>query len=371
MNRCSKFVSLAAVAAFLLPLGLLAQGVTLPNASPRATGSQTVGISNISVDYGRPSANGRPVWGQLVPYGLNNLGFGTSTAAPWRAGANMNTVVTFQHDVTIAGQPLAAGFYGLHMIPTESGRVTVIFSRDAHKWGSFFYEPVHDALRADVQWEDAPATEMLTFEFTDVKKDSAILALRWAEKRIPIPVGINTDAIVVANLERELRGDKQFQFQSWLGASTYLLNNNLDLELALRWADTAISGQFVGQRNFATVSNKVAILERMGRSAEAAPLYDELTTSGTALELHQLGRRLIAAGRADHAGVIFQRHAERPPDVWPVNYGLARGYSALRNYPAALEALLKAEKQIPEGDTVNANAIRQNLEKLRRGEDIN
>lgn len=348
-----------------------AQGVTVPDASPRASVSQIVGITRIAVDYGRPSVNNRPVWGQLVPYGFNNLGFGTSTAAPWRAGANMNTVVSFEHDVKVAGQPLKAGSYGLSMAVADTGKVTVIFSHDTNKWGSFFYEPEHDALRVETQWEDAPHMEQLAFEFSDVKKDAAVLALRWEKKRIPIPLSLDTDAIVTASLRRELRGDKQFQFQNWVTASNYVRTNNGDLALALEWADTALAGQFVGQRNFATVSAKVAVLEKMGRAAEAQPLYDELMNTGSVLQLHGLGRQLLAAGQKERALAVFRKNAERFPDVWPVNYGLARGLSALGDYPKALEALLKAEKQIPAGDTQNANAIKANLEKLRKGQDIN
>lgn len=363
---------LAAVAAFALSAAaVFAQGLTLPNASPRATVAQTVGITQMTVDYSRPSANGRTVWGQLVPYGFNNLGFGTATAAPWRVGADMNTVVTFSHDVSVAGQSLPAGAYGLFLAPTAEGRVTVIFSRDSHKWGSFFYEPANDALRTEVQWEDAPATEMLTIEFTDVKKGAAVLAVRWADKRIPIPLAVDTDRHVFASLARELTGDRQFEYQNWVAASNYLAANGGDLDLALAWADRAISGQFVGVRNFATLSNKAAILERAGRGAEAAPLYDELMNTGTVQEVHQLGRRLIAAGQPQRALAVFRRNAERFPDVWPVNYGLARGYSAIGDYAAALEAILKAAQQVPAGDTLNANAIRTNIERLRRGENIN
>lgn len=367
----SSLLLLAAVALAAPAPTVLAQGVTLPDASPRATISQIVGITRVAVDYGRPAVNGRPVWGQLVPYGFNNLGFGTSTAAPWRAGANMNTVVEFAHDVKVAGQPLPAGRYGLSMAVTESGRITVIFSRDAHKWGSFFYEPANDALRVETQWEDAPHMEQLAYEFTDVKKDSAVLALRWEKKRIPIPFTLDTDAIVVANLRRELSGDKQFEYQSWLGASAYLLANNGDLNLALQWADYAISGQFTGQRNFATLSNKVAVLNKMGRAAEARPLYDELMATGTPQQLHQLGRQSLAAGNKELALAVFRKNAERHPDVWPVNYGLARGLSAMGDYAGALEALLKAEKQIPAGDTQNPAAIKANIEKLKAGKDIN
>ena len=109
----------------------LAQNLTLPAASPRASVSQDIGITRVSVDYGRPAVNQREIWGKLVAYGLNDAGFGTQRAAPWRAGADVNTVVAFSTDVKIAGQPLAAGSYGLHMILAADGGVTVIFSKES------------------------------------------------------------------------------------------------------------------------------------------------------------------------------------------------------------------------------------------------
>lgn len=350
---------------------LSAQTVTLPAVSPRASVAQTVGITAIKVDYGRPSVNKREIWGKLVPYGYNDLGFGTSKAAPWRAGADENTVITFQHEVRVAGQPLGAGAYGLFMALTAGGEVTVIFSKDSGAWGSFFYEAARDALRVTTKWEEAPFREQLAYEFSEVTKTSAVLALHWEKKRIPIAITVDTDALVVANLRRELTSAKGFEHQAWVNASTYLVQNNLELELALQWADAAIATPFVGRRNFATLSNKSAVLDKLGRTEEARKIMEEALPYGTASEIHQYGRRMITEKHPERALEIFQLNARMHPDAWPVNYGLARGYSAIGNYAAALAALRKAQTQVPEGDTVNAAAIKTNLEKLQRGENIN
>jgi hypothetical protein len=361
---------LAALSALLVG-ALPAQPVTLPDASPAATVSQTIGITEMAVAYHRPSVNKREIWGRLVPWGYNDLGFGTAKAAPWRAGANENTVISFQHDVTVAGRPLAAGRYGLHMALAPDGKVTVIFSRDTASWGSFFYDEKRDALRVDVQWEDAPFRELLTYEFTDVTKDSAVLALCWEKKRIPMPLKTDTNAHVVASLRNELRNARGFQYQAWVAASNYLLTNNLELPLALEWAETAVSGRFIGARNFATLSNQAQVLDKLGRADEARKVMDEALSLGTATEVHQYGRQLIAQKQAQRALEVFQLNARRHPNQWPVNYGLARGYSAVGDYKAALEALQRAQKEVPPGDTANAKAIEANLEKLKRGENIN
>jgi tetratricopeptide (TPR) repeat protein len=315
--------------------------------------------------------NKREVWGRLVPYGLNDLGFGTTNAAPWRAGANENTVITFSTEVKLADQPLAAGAYGLHMIVTGTGDVTVIFSRNSSAWGSFFYDPALDAARVITKWEDAPFHERLTYEFSDITKNAATLSLLWENKRIPIPINVDTDALVVASMKRELSSDRGFDSRAFVAASQYLVENNLDLNLALEWAKRALDFRTNGRVDFDGLSNKALVLERLGRTAEADAAMDQALPLGNALQIHQYGRRLIAAKKSERALHVFKLNAEKHPDVWPVNYGLARGLSAVGDYPEALEALLKAQKQVPAGDTVNPPVIEQNIEKLKRGEDIN
>ncbi len=350
---------------------LLGQFLTLPEVSPEATVSQTVGITKVAVVYHRPSVLKREIWGSLVPYGFNDLGFGTSKAAPWRAGANENTLISFQHDVVVAGSPLPAGTYGLFMAIAQDGAVTVIFSHDTGSWGSFSYDASDDALRVPTKWEDAPFHEQLTYDFSDITKDSAVLALSWEKKRIPIPIKVNTVGNVVATLKEELRSSKGFQSQQWATASGYLLTNNVELPLALTWAQYAVDGRGVGERKFATLSNEADVLDKLGRGDEAKSIMDEALKTATVLEMHQYGRRLIALGKTERAMAVFKQNAELHPNAWPVNYGLARGYSAMGDYKSALDALTKAQTQLPAGDTLNGDAIKVNLEKLKRGEDIN
>ncbi len=368
-----KKILLLAAAALVVgaTVPVFGQIVDVPLDSPKAAVSQTIGITNVEVNYYRPSVNKRKVWGELVPFGFKDLGFGTSKAAPWRAGANEATTISFQHDVAIAGKPLKAGRYGLLMALAADGTVTVIFSRDAAVWGSFFYDPAADVLRVDVKSEEAPFREQLTYDFSDVTAKSAVLALSWEKKRIPIPLSVETDAVVVARLKDQLRNSPGFYYQAWVDASKYLVNHNLDLQLALEWAEKGVSLPGIGEKNFTTLSNKAVILEKLGREADVKTVMDEAMKLGTVLQVHQYGRQLIAAGKGARALEIYKLNAELHPNVWPVNYGLARGYSAVGNYPAALEALLKAQAELPSGDSANAPAIKANIEKLKRGENIN
>jgi hypothetical protein len=367
-----KLPLIALASVLLAPIAGFAQtNVTLPDISPGASVTQTIGITDVTVKYHRPSVLKRDIWGKLVPYGFNNLGFGTSKAAPWRAGANETTVITFTSDVTIEGSPLKAGSYGLFMAPAEDGTVTVIFSKDTGTWGSFFYDEANDVLRVTSKLVDSSFHEQLVYSFSDVTKDSATLALIWEKKRIPIAIKVDTDQVVLASLKEELRGSKGFKYQAWVEASNYLLKNDLDLPLALQWADFAISDSNFGTENFATLSNKADILDKMGRADDASKVMDSAMKYATVIDIHLYGRKLLANHNTQKALEIFKLNAQLHPDVWPVNFGLARAYSAVGDYKSALEAAIKAQPQVPAGDSANAAVVAQSIERLKKGEDIN
>ena len=135
--------------------------------------TQRIGITDITINYHRPLIKGRKVWGGLVPYGQ-----------PWRAGANENTTISFSDPVTIEGQPLAAGTYGLHMIPTETDW-TIAFSKTNTAWGSFTYDKAEDALRVTVKPAASDFHEALTYDFDDLGPDSTVVTLRWEKLAVP------------------------------------------------------------------------------------------------------------------------------------------------------------------------------------------
>src|SRR5687768_1191582 len=131
-QRCSIGLLFALVAGASAPAAAQVKPLEQPQPSPPARVSQTVGLTEMTIDYHRPAVKGRKVWGDLVPYG-----------EVWRAGANENTTITFSTPVTVGGKQLAAGRYGVHMIPTVAGW-TVILSNTSDAWGSFTYDPKED-----------------------------------------------------------------------------------------------------------------------------------------------------------------------------------------------------------------------------------
>lgn len=200
-------------------------GLTLPTSgnNQKAETTQYIGPVRITIVYSSPAvhtADGKDrrgqIWGTLVPYGLANLGpFGNGKPDPWRAGANENTVFTASDDVTIEGKPLAAGRYGLHMIPGKE-EWTIIFSRNSNAWGSFNYEASADALRITVKPHPHDYREYLTYDFPVRKPSEAVAELQWEELAVPMTIKVaNIADIYVSRLSEELTSVPGFSWQGF------------------------------------------------------------------------------------------------------------------------------------------------------------
>jgi tetratricopeptide (TPR) repeat protein len=271
--------------------------------------------------------------------------------------------------VTIEGKNLKAGTYGLHMIIHEDGKATIIFSNNSTAWGSFFYEPSEDALRVNVQTNETPSTEQLTFNFINVDPTSATVVLNWEKKQIPFKIGVDVANVVLADMRQKLQNQDGFQSQNWDQAAIYALNNGSDLSEALGWINNSIEGQFYSKKSFNNLQIKSQILDKMGKNTDATAIMDEALSLATIFEVHQYGRTLIAQGKKDKALEVFKMNAEKNKNTWPVDYGLARGYSALGDYNKALKHIKIALSKVP--DAANKAAIKTNIAKLEKGQDIN
>lgn len=361
-----------------------AQNVTTPpgGGNQRSIATQYIGaLVTVSVDYNSPDVhapNGDDrtgkIWGQLVPYGMNNLGFGTAKESPWRAGANQNSKITFSHDVTVQGKALKAGTYGLHMVPQESGPWTIIFSNNSTAWGSFFYDPSLDALKVETTPIDSDYQEWLTYEFTDRQPTATTLALKWEKKSIPFKIEVpNMHDLYIANFRNELQSTAGFGWQGYNSAANYCLNNDINLEEGLTWADASISAPFAGQANFNNLSTKSRILAKLGRTEDAEASMDLAIKHPTAntFQIHGYGRQLIGQGKNKKALEIFKFNQKTNTGAWPTNYGLARGYSANGDHKNTVKYLKLALKNVPAADTQNPPLIEANIKKAEKGEGIN
>lgn len=256
-------VLLACVAPAWAQIESLAQNLDLPRVSPRATVTQAIGLSTVTIDYHRPGVKGRPIWNtNIVPY--------NGRPYPWRAGANENTTITFSHDATLDGHPIPAGTYGFHVIPTET-EWTLIFSRNHTSWGSFFYRPEEDALRLVVSPREAPHAEWLVYGFEDLTEHSAEVYLHWEKKRVSFTVAFDVHGITIASIKDQLRSIPGFNWQGWYQAAQYCQQNNIEHDLALEWIDNSIQRQ----ENDMNLGMKGRILAQVGKKEEARELLEK------------------------------------------------------------------------------------------------
>jgi len=337
----------------------------------KAVIGERIGLTDVTLHYDRPGVKGREgqVWGKLIHTGFTDLGFGTSKAAPWRAGANENTTIEFSTDVKVEGQELPAGKYGF-FVAYDPGECTLIFSKNASSWGSFFYTDKEDALRVKVKpMAMDKNVEWLKYEFINETENTATVALEWEKTMIPFKVEVDYIKTQLESFRRELRSDKGFTYNGWVQAAQFCINHKTNLDEALVWADKSINEPFVGDRNFSTLGTKSQVLELLNRHDEAAALMKEAIPMGKMGELHAYARSLVQSKKSKEAFDVFQVNYNKYPNQFTTNMGMARGYSATGNYKKSLEFAQKALVQAPDpGNKVN---IEKAIKKLQESKDFN
>lgn len=340
--------------AVALAVSVSAQNISLPSTpSPAATVMQKVGISTIQVEYSRPSVRDRVVWGDLVPYGWNVQGFGNQKLAPWRAGANKNTVIEFSHEAKVAGQTVPAGRYGLFFVINKDDSGEVILSKDSRSWGSFFYEASRDQLRAKIQLRNIPMTEMLTYDFINLTKNSAELVLNWEKKQFPVPIEFAVDDIVLANAEEELKGPTGFSWQGFASAANYTMQNKVQQEKGLKWAETAVAQN----KSFNNLMLKSNLLKQLGKHAEAEKAATEALSLGNETDLNLYGYQLANEGRFDDAIRIMKLGTERYPESANTWDSLGEIYALKGDKENAIKYFKKSLSMNPP-ENVRANSIK-------------
>lgn len=196
-----------------------------PAPSPTQTLDQAFALSNIKIEYSRPSIKGRVVFGDLVPFGK-----------VWRTGANASTKITFGDDVKIEGMPLAAGTYALYTIPNKDSW-DIMFYKDLKLGGDVAnYKAENEVLKVKVKPTAlANKVETFTMNVADVAATSANIELVWEQTRVAIKVTAEIDATIMKNIEKLVINDSR----PYSAAATYYYDNDKDMKLALEWADKA------------------------------------------------------------------------------------------------------------------------------------
>lgn len=361
------FIFLSSISSFsqIMPLTAEPDGD-----NKKASISEQIGIVKIAITYSRPGVKGREgrIWNTPVAhYGFVDLGHGTSTSAPWRAGANENTTISFSHPVRVEGKDLPAGVYGF-FIALDEKESTLIFSKVSNSWGSFYYDSTQDALRVKVKNEGLDkSVEWLRYDFTDETRNSAVIAMSWEKRRISFKVEADVQKLQMASFRSELRTTRPFY--DFMQAANYCINNNIELEQALAWMDRAIYFRIMGVKNFQTLSTKAAVLIKMNRIDEAKKLMEEAIPMGTMNEVHQYGRTLLNIKQNQEALKIFKGNYEKFPNVFTTNVGMGRGYSANGEYKKAVEYMKAALPQAP--NDLNKTSVEGMIKKLEEGKDAN
>jgi len=337
----------------------------------KAMVGERIGLTGVVINYDRPGVKGREgkIWGQLVPVGFVDQGFGNTKAAPWRAGSNENTTIEFSNDVTIEGQPLKKGKYGF-FIAYDSAQPTLIFSNNSSSWGSYYYNEKEDALRVKVKpVKMNNSVEWLRYEFMNQTENAATIALVWEKLMIPFKVETNYVKDQIASFQNELRTQRGFYWLPWQQAAQWCLDRNVNLEQALQWADSASGPSFGGAAMFGPKATKAQILQKLGRNDEAMAIMKEALPLANMQEIHGYGRTLLAQKKSKEALEVFQMNYQKNPNKFTTLVGLTRGYSANADYKNALKYAEQALPLAP--DSNNKNAVAGMIDKLKKGQDVN
>lgn len=249
-----KFVLPFSVFLVLFFIEATAQQVVTPRPSPDATVTQMVGVTKVSIDYGSPAVNKRVIWGELVPY--NEV---------WRTGANELTTITFNDPVKINGTELPAGTYGIHSVPRKD-EWDIIFSKDAGIDGPSTFKAEKEILRLKAKPEEHHFMERMTFLFTDVTDNSAVVNLLWDKLKVSFTLETNTQDLTLTKARQQLTWSPLFQ------AAQYCLTNNVNLDEGLKWIEASclINEVYWNTRVKAQIQNKLGMKKEAVATMEQA-----------------------------------------------------------------------------------------------------
>lgn len=227
-----------------------------PKPSPTANLTQTVGMVDITINYSRPGLKGRTIFGDLVPYD-----------AVWRTGANHCTTIEFAEEVTFDGNAVPAGKYGLYTIPGKE-KWTVIISKQNDLWGTSGYDEAQDVVRFEVEpYTIEEPIESLTIEFDGFTDNGATLYLMWDKTVIMMPITVDTDAMMEAQIKKYLiDGTEEVDAGSYHSAALYYHEKGIDDKKALEWMNKSIE---LRPDAFFYIYRKAEMLADMGETKEA------------------------------------------------------------------------------------------------------
>jgi len=203
--------------------------ITTPQPSPKATVEQRVGLTDVSVEYSRPGVKGRAIFGDLVPFGKT-----------WRTGANSNTKVTFSSDVSIDGQTLNAGSYGLYTVPNENSWEVMFYSESDNSGVPRDWDDTKVVAKTSIEVYSMPMNvETFTITFDDVSGTSATLGILWEKTYVGIKFEVPTDKLVSDTIAAVMAASPEVG--DYYNAAIYYRQQDLDIKKANEWMEKAMS----------------------------------------------------------------------------------------------------------------------------------
>lgn len=320
----------------LLSLGLAAQPPALyPRPSQKAEVFQQVGTTDIRVNYCAPQVKGRKIFGEVVPFDDKISG----TPYPWRAGANENTIISFTHPVSINGQALAAGSYGLHMFVSEKEWI-IAFSNNSEAWGSFSYKASEDALRVKVQPVKIAFQEWLSYQFIEPEPNQVKLRMHWENTAVAFSIQTEVDKNILSDVE-------QMESPVWhallAAANSVLKLDSTNLQLAMEKVETSIEIE----TTFENQMYKAKVLHLMGKTTAAEALIEETLARGKANQIFSYAMALNNEKKDKEAMRILQYNEKKHPEGWFTYLGFGNYYRTHDDHKKAAKYYEKAVKFAP------------------------
>ncbi len=241
----------------LLSLPLLTTAQDLPAPSPAAKVEQRIGLTDVTVEYSRPSMKGRKIFGDLVPF--NEV---------WRTGANKATILTTNGPIMLEGKELPAGKFSVFAVPYEGGAWEVIFNRNTELWGAYDRKETDDVLRMKCPVREAQTTETFTIGFDNVGTDQADLVFRWEKTEAYLTLKVDSKTAAIKNITTAI-ADPKADYRTYARSASYYLDNDLGLEKALEWAQKSV-----------TLEKKYWNTFTLAKAQAASGKYADAITSG-------------------------------------------------------------------------------------------
>lgn len=232
----------------------------IPQASQQASVSQTIGTTEITINYHRPGVRGRAIWGGLVPWDQ-----------PWRMGANEATTIEFSGPVKVEGQDVPAGKYSFFAIPSKD-KWTLVINKDPEQWGAYGYDASKDQLRASVTPSTGPRTEWMRFTIDPVTPSSAIVNLNWDTVSVPMRVDVDVAAGMWTAVDAAMKKLKADEAQTLAYAANWALDSGERMSEGLAWVDQSIA---ITGENVFNQWTRARLLHKLGRTGDAVPVIEK------------------------------------------------------------------------------------------------